>query len=159
MTKPNSEKIAEVNLQRQSYYTYLPQYLTRVGKELKVRILFPRYIFIAITGGRFHSINSTIGISYLIMNKDIPAIIPEGVINTLKSREDQKGLITLPEKGKFNQGENVKLVSGPFSGYDALYEGMSTADRCRVLIELLGRKVVIEVSEGNVAAVAVKEVK
>lgn len=92
------------------------------------------------------------------MNKDTPALVPEGVINTLKSREDKNGHIQLPEKGKFHQGENVKLVSGPFSDYDAIYDGMSATDRCRVLIELLGRKVVIEVSENNVSsAVAVEQ--
>jgi transcriptional antiterminator RfaH len=158
MTKPNSEGIAEANLTRQGYIAYIPRFITKVGKEIRIKPLFPRYIFISIQD-RFHSINSTIGISYLIMNKDVPATVPDSVIDTLKAREDKRGLITLPEKGKFSQGENVKLVSGALSGYDGLYEGMSSTDRCRVLIELLGRKVIIEVSEGSISAVASKDRK
>src|SRR5580698_10974650 len=107
MTKPNAERIDETNLVRQGYYTYLPKIITKIGKETRIRPLFPRYIFIQIED-KFHSINSTIGVSYLIMNELKPAAIPDEVIQTLKDRE-HNGVITLPQKGKFHEGENVKL--------------------------------------------------
>jgi transcriptional antiterminator RfaH len=153
-TKPVREHGAAENLIRQGYEIYLPKYIARIGKEFKVKILFPRYIFVKIVD-QWHSINGTFGINRLIItNENKPAVVPDEVIQELKSREDKKGLITLPQSGRFKQGENVKLAEGAFEGYIGLYDGMRDADRARVLIDLLGRKVTVEVSEKALTAVA-----
>ena len=153
MTKANSENTALANLVNQGYTVWLPKYTQKIGTKTRVKPLFPRYIFVLIDDA-FHSISSTRGVSRLIMNEDKPAVVPDDIINSLRSREDSKGLISLPELGKFKKGDNLCLADGPFSGYNVLYDGMSDTDRSRVLIDLLGRKVIIEVNDGSLSAVA-----
>ena len=154
-TKPNAERVAQLNLQRQQFLTYLPVFAMKVGKVTKIKVLFPRYIFVQIEQ-QWHSINSTIGISRLILtNENKPAILSDKIIEGLKAREE-KGLIILEPKAKFKPGENVKIVNGPFSGYSALYQEMRDSERSRILIELLGRSVQIEVNENDLSAVAIK---
>ncbi len=157
LCKSGSENVAVDNLQRQGFVSYIPKYLQRVGKVTKVKILFPRYIFVQIEE-QWHSINSTRGVSRLILtNENKPAVIQDEVIEELKSREDSKGLIQLPSQGRFRQGENVTIANGVLEGYNGIYEGMRDADRVRVLIDLLGRKVLIEVNEQDLkTAVASK---
>ncbi len=156
MTKPNCEKLAQVNLERQGLLTYLPVFLTKVGKVIRVKTLFPRYIFVQIED-QWHSINSTFGVSRLILtNENKPAVLPDKIIEELKAREDGKGHIALTPLPKFNPGENVRLAQGAFEGYTGIYEGMSGPERSKILIELLGRKVSIVVDETHLAAVAIR---
>jgi len=159
ITKPNNENRAEVNLVRQGYLTYLPKYLSKVGKEIKVKILFPRYIFVRIED-QWHRINNTFGISRVLLNNESkPAVVSDKIIDNLKLKEDNKGLISLPEPPKFKQGESVRVANGSFSGYRALYDGMRPNERARVLIEMLGQQVSIELDERDlVSAVAMVKV-
>lgn len=158
ITKSNREITAQDNLHRQGYTTYLPKFLHKQGNITKIKVLFPRYIFILIEH-QWYSINSTLGISRLLLTNDNkPAVVPDTVIEELRSRE-AKGLISLPSQGRFNQGENVRLADGPFAGYIGIHAGMRDADRARVLIELLGRSTLVEVDEGTLQAVAVGIVK
>lgn len=156
MTKPQNENIAKVNLERQGYETYLPKYTTKVGKDLKVRILFPRYIFVRIEL-QWHSITGTRGVTRLIYGTNSqPAIITDAVIATMKAREDKKGYVSLPDPPKFAQGQKVKIVKNDLFG---LYDGQLPHDRHRILVELMGRMVPVEVAEADLTAVAILESK
>jgi transcriptional antiterminator RfaH len=156
ITKPANENRAIVNLDRQGYITYLPKYMSRIGSITKIKILFPRYLFVQIDQ-QWHSINSTFGVSRVILGRDNrPAIVSDRIISDLKMREDSKGLISLPQPSKFRPGEKVRVVNGPMSGYDAIYDGMRPNDRVRILIELLGQQAIVELDEKDLAAVAVE---
>jgi len=154
MTKSASEHIAQYNLTRQNFETYLPKYLSGVGKEIKVKVLFPRYIFIRIDL-QWHKINGTRGVTRIIMNDLKPAQIPDKVIQNLKACEDVKGLITLPEQPKFVPGQPVRVVKGPFLDYIAVYDGMRPNERVRALIKMLGQTVPIELDQEDLVAVAI----
>lgn len=154
MTKAASERIAQFNLVRQNFETYLPRYITRIGKEIKVKILFPRYIFVRVDL-QWHSINGTRGVTRLIMNESKPAQVPERIITDLKSKEDQKGFVMLPAPLKFRKGETLRVVKGPLEGYIAIYDGMRPNERVRALVQMLGQSVPVELDEGDLAAVAV----
>ena len=147
MTKPNCEAIAGTNLQRQGFISYCPRSLfKRPNKPPIIRPLFARYMFIAITDG-WYSIKSTYGISRVLMADNGPCEIDPSVIDSLKDREDRKGLVQLAPKPKFLHGTAVRTNTGPLAGHLMLYEGMTTHDRVRVLVELLGRKVTVELEE------------
>jgi len=158
ITKPNNENRAEVNLARQGYLTYLPKYLSKIGKEIKVKILFPRYIFVRVED-QWHRINSTFGVSRILLNNESrPAIVPDKIIDNLKLKEDQRGLISLPEPPKFKLGEKVRVVNQSFDGYDAIYDGMRPNERARVLIKMLGQQVQVELDEKDLVPMAVASV-
>jgi len=69
----------------------------------------------------------------------------------LRKREED-GFICLPKGPRFHQGEPLKVTQGPLSGHTVLYDGMSAKERVRCLMNLLGRKVVIEFSAVSLTA-------
>lgn len=151
LTRPNHEAIAGVNLTRQGYVNYCPVYKkTQGNKPSVIRPLFPRYIFIFIDQ-IWSSILGTRGISRLLLGDNGPASLPEAVIMELKGRE-QNGLVCLTVPPKFEPGDRVKTSVGPMAGHLLIYEGQSSHDRVRVLAELLGRKVTIELPEKSLIA-------
>lgn len=159
VSKPGNENRAVLNLDRQGYISYLPKYVSRIGKTVKIRILFPRYIFVQITG-QWHSINSTFGVSRVILGHDgKPAVVPDKIIADLQMREDSKGLISLPQPPKYGYGEKVRVVKGALEGYTGLFDGMRPNERVRVLIEMLGQVVPAELHEGDLAPAVVSSEK
>jgi len=157
MCKSNSEFIAKYNLERQGFETYLPKFLSKNGKEIKIKILFPRYIFIKIEL-QWYSIKGTRGITKLLMRETTPAVVHDMIIENLKKREDSKGFIILPEPPKFQLGEKVRIVNSALYGYIGIYNGMRDHERARILIELLGQSVPVDLDEKDLMpVVAVKK--
>lgn len=152
MTKSSSEHLAQHHLGRQGFTTFLPKFITNVGKDLKIKVLFPRYIFVWIEL-QWSVINSTRGVTRLIMNESKPAVVPTRIIESLMKRQNSKGLITLSEQPKFALGEKVRVVNNTMEGYIAVYDGMRPNERARVLLELLGQVVPVELDERDLAPV------
>src|SRR3984885_15659307 len=96
-THPHAETKASEHLRRQGFAIYLPRYLKQRRHARRVeRIaapLFPRYIFVSVdlATQRWLSIDSTIGVTKLIRNGNVPAAVPQPVIDALKCREDADG--------------------------------------------------------------------
>ena len=151
-TKPNSEALAILNLDRQGFESYCPRILQkRPNKPPLIRPLFPGYMFVKINL-QWYSIRNTRGIRQVLLGDAGPSIIADIVIEELKAREGRDGLVTLEPKDKFAKGTTVKAIKGPFQGHLMIYEGMVSQDRVRVLLDLLGRKCVVEVQDKNIVA-------
>jgi len=157
-TQPNAESKAVVHLDRQGFLTYLPKYLKRRRHARRVDIvaapLFPRYLFVAIdmTATRWRSIYSTVGVSRMVCNGDLPTPIPNQIVTTLRAREDASGLVRLEHQPSFRAGDKIRVLDGVFADCIALYEGMKDSDRVAILLDLLGRKVRVMVNAESVAA-------
>lgn len=154
MTRPNQESIAAENLRRQAYEHYCPKYLQmpkKQGQKPTVRPLFPRYIFVFIEHV-WYTLLGTRGISRVLMGDQAPQTIPATIIDALRLREDRQGLVSLEQPPKFLPGMKVKASEGPFAGYALVYDGMTSKERVRVLMDLLGRKVPMEVDESVLVA-------
>src|SRR5215203_1827427 len=146
-TRPHAENKASEHLRRQGFEVYLPRYLKQRRHARRVETitapLFPNYLFVAIDieTQRWLSIQSTIGVVRLVCDGDRPAPVPQHVIETLKGREDAKGLIQLNRRARFSPGDSVRVLQGALYDCLGLYEGMSGEARVAILLELLGRKV------------------
>lgn len=156
MCKSSSEHLAKYHLERQGYETYLPLFLEKKGKEIKIKVLFPRYIFVKVIL-QWHSINGTRGITRLLMRESTPAVVSDKIIENLMKRHDSKGYVTLPDKPKFAQGEKVRVVNSSLNGYIAVFDGMRPNERARVLLEMLGQQVPIELDERDLAPVVTSD--
>jgi len=157
-TQPHSETKASLHLGRQGFDFYLPQYLKKRRHARRVETiaapLYPGYIFVAFDYRvqRWRSIHSTVGISRLLCHGDQLAPVPEGIVEELKRREDDRGLIQLERRARFHPGDAVRVVAGAFSECLGLYESTDERERVAILLNLLGRKVRVRLDSGLVDA-------
>lgn len=141
--KPNSYRIAEKNLQRQSFRTFLPlqeETSRRNGKFVStMKPLFPGYLFVAFdtSAGGWYRINSTYGVTKLVSFGSEPAPVPGDIISALKRRCDDSGKLLPPRR--LRPGDSVKLTSGPFAELLAEIERIEPDRRVWVLLDLMGR--------------------
>jgi len=155
--QPNAEHKAVFHLNRQGFATYLPRYLKRRRHARRVDTvaapLFPRYLFVSIDMGvqRWRSIFSTVGVSRIVCNGEMPTAVSDHVIENLRSREHD-GLVKLDSRPSFRIGDKVRLLDGAFADCLGLYEGLKDGDRVALLLDLLGRKVRVTVDTDSVAA-------
>jgi transcriptional antiterminator RfaH len=157
-TQANGEARAAQNLLRQDFEIYLPRYLKRRRHARKVdfaaKPLFPRYLFVAIdmAAQRWRSIQSTQGVSRLVCNGEEPAAVPNGLLGTLKAREDDRGFVRMEAKPAFSLGDKVRVLAGAFVDNAGLFDGMEDHDRVAILLDMLGRKVRVHLDADLVAA-------
>jgi len=157
-TQVNAEAKAVRNLVRQGFEVYLPRYLklrSHARKIEKVPVpLFPRYMFVRIdiATQRWRSVQSTFGVSRLVLNGSDPAPLAQQVINCLREREDTSGYVQLDQRPKFALGAKVRVLAGVFAENLGLFDGMADRDRIAILLDLLGRKVRVSIEADLVAA-------
>lgn len=143
--KPRQEGIAEENLLRQGYRTYLPRIChTRRHKGQwvsKAEPLFPRYLFIRIdpTQRSIAPVRSTRGVCSMVRQGGIPAVVPETVIEAVMQRADAGSGLHRDERPLFHAGDPVRLVEGPLAGLEGLFNEADGEQRVIVLLELLGK--------------------
>ena len=140
--KPNSQSIAECNLNRQKFETFLPLIETtkcRNGKfNFTLRPLFPGYMFVSFnrTQTPLHKINCTYGVSKLLTLNNKPQLIPNSIVSSIRAQCNQKGVLLSPKQ--FSKGDSVTLVSGPFDNFLATVDNVDENQRIWVLINLMG---------------------
>jgi transcriptional antiterminator RfaH len=76
-----------------------------------------------------------------VSHGDDPAAVPEGIVEELKRRRDENGLIGFERRTRINPGDTVRVVEGAFSDCLGLYERIDDRERAAILLDLLGRKV------------------
>lgn len=157
-TQPHAEARAILNLERQGFATYLPRYLKRRRHARRVDVvavpLFPRYLFVSFDPDRqrWLSIRSTIGVARLVGHGDAPLPVPVGIVESLKSRQDEAGFVRLMAPPGLRAGDKVRVVGGAFEEALGLVECISDEERVTILLDLLGRKVRVTLDSGLIAA-------
>lgn len=157
-TRPHSENRAAAHLQRQGFNIYIPRYLKRRRHARRVDTvaapLFPGYLFVAIdlAAQRWRPIESTVGVARLVCNGEQPAEVPPGVVASLQSGEDDRGLIQLEQMSSFRSGDKVRVLDGVFAACLGLFQGVTDGQRVAILLDMLGRKVRIVLDANTVEA-------
>lgn len=157
-TQPHAEAKAASHLLRQSFNVYLPRYMKRRRHARKVdnvpAPLFPRYLFVGVNEAaqRWRVIQSTVGVTHLICNGEAPAVVHDSIIEALKRREDAAGFIFLDQRPQFRSGDKIRVLEGAFTDAFGLFEGMTDNDRVTILLDLLGRKVRVNLDLASVVA-------
>jgi transcriptional antiterminator RfaH len=145
-------------LRRQGFHVYAPSYLKRRKHSRRVetvaRPLFPGYLFVAtdICTQRWRCIHSTVGVSRLLCNGEVPAPVPHELIASIELREDAQGHIRLGERLRFAAGDKVHIADGVFAACDGLFVSIVDQERVAILLNLLGRKVRFVVDDDLVVA-------
>lgn len=148
--KPKSHRLAEHNLHRQGFQTFLPmQKITRRTASRFVsdlKPLFPGYMFVSVNSelAPWRTINSTIGVSRLVSFEGKPKPLPLQLISGLMLRCDASGTI-LPPKS-LNEGNSVEMLTGPFANFVATVATIDPEQRIWVLLDFMGQKARMQVS-------------
>ena len=124
----------------------------RKGKKInKERVYFPGYIMIKanLIGEIPHIIKSVTNvIGFLGETKGgepVPLRISE--VNRMLGKVDELTLSTDHISIPFNSGENVKVIDGPFNGFNGTIERINEEKRkLEVMVKIFGRKTPLELS-------------
>lgn len=125
-TQPVAEARAQRNLQNQGFRTFMPRRRRVVRHARKLTTvaapLFPRYLFVAFDPQRdqWRRINSTFGVSRLIMRGEAPHPVPDGVTEALIAVTVEGGIVDLA--AKLQEGSPVRVMAGPFADQLAMLE-------------------------------------
>ncbi|WP_235075722.1 transcription termination/antitermination protein NusG [Holospora undulata] len=146
-TQPLKELVAQQHLLDQGFEVYMPRFKKTVRHarkvEEKLAPLFPRYIFVGmdLSSARWRSVNSTRGISHLLMSNGLkPATIPTRIINDLHAQEIGDGIVPVASLVSFVKGEKVRIVEGAFADQTAIFESMDDKSRVQLLLTFMGRE-------------------
>lgn len=135
-TLVNREPVAARLLMAAGFEIFAPK--TKAGP------LFPGYLFVRIVD-QWRVVDRTVGVLMLVKFGDAPARCPDAEIAKLQGQINADGLIRLaarppePIRRKISIGAKVRIA-----GLNAIYAGMTARERQRVLIQLLGRQVSVE---------------
>ena len=155
--KPNCANIADKNLRRQGFQTFMPmeeETRQRNGKFVSARRpLFPGYIFVAfdVAHGLWRTVNSTYGITRLVSFGKAPTAVPQDLISHIMLSCDALGNLMPP---KFLiPGDHVTLTNGPFANFVAEVKKIAPERRAWVLIEIMGAQTRFAVKVDQLRAV------
>ena len=143
------EAVAQVNLRRQSYQTFLPSGLRTIRHARKLRTeesaYFPGYLFVSLdlATQQWRPINGTFGVVRLLATNACPMPVPIGVVEQLIAVASPSGLLDVWPS--LAAGDPVRLIAGPFAETLGVVKSLSGRDRVRVLLAIMNSEIVIEV--------------
>ena len=157
-TKPANEHRVETNLSNQEIEVFLPllevfQYSS--GKMIqKIKPLFPNYLFAKLDIDlHYYKVKWTRGVNKMLGNGSGPLPISEKVIQTIKERMGKNNFVNLDEG--LEEGTVVQFTSGPFKDLMGVFDKkMSDGKRVKVLLNLIGVDVPVQVSKYQIKKVA-----
>src|SRR5262245_14822289 len=149
-TEANFEHVARLLLMRLGFTTYMPRtkYKGPLGGQ-RIALFFPTYLFVA-AREQFYAILWTNRVVRLLMAGDQPAIVKGEIVTHIRKRE-VGGFVKLPLPNRnLKPGQKVRVTNGAFQGQIGLYQGQTGRDRERVLLELLGQSVPVELPSPSI---------
>ena len=154
-TKPRQEQRALDNLTRQGFEAWLP--MIEVEKLRRGRLttvsepMFSRYLFIHLdkTQSNWSPIRSTLGVSKLVSFGNVPAVVPDTLIQALQQADGSRREFLLKE------GDAVQFVSGPLQGLEGILQQRDGEQRAMVLIELISQPQRVHTSITDIRPLAI----
>lgn len=158
-SKPNRERVVAEQLRREGWETFFPTARVHAAtgpRSAREKSYFPGYLFVrvdlaAVGISKLRWIPAGLG---LLEFGGVPANVADSFIFALKRRiaeiQAAGGLVL----DGLKQGDTVKIVSGPFAGYEAVFDlRLKDSDRVRVMLEMLRRRVGVELKAGQIVRV------
>ena len=150
-TKPKQEDRVEESLARASVEVFNPKLrrkrLIRGKYERVIRPLFPNYLFAKFDPSlQYHMIKYTRGVSGLVGNRGSPWPVSEDIIEIIKSRMNDEGVIVINPDIKV--GDKVEITEGPFKGFIGIFEReMRDSERIIVLLNTIEYRASIDIEK------------
>lgn len=134
-------------------FTYDECWETNTKKIQVVKTpLFPRYLFVSIKNDFFAKswgpIRSTRGVTSLVRFGAEPAIINEDLIEIIRFKENQYQVAIEP---LYKPGQILKVLNGPFKGFESIYQGMDNQMRVIVMLEFIKKGATVSLGLDSVS--------
>ena len=158
-TKPNQEKVAKDNLERQGVKVFLPliaKYKNNdsSNSELKTEALFPRYLFIYLNPniGDISFLVSTKGVANLVIFGDLSeSSVPKEIIQEVKNLLNTNNIFEEKLiKEDYSPGDHLTIKKGKAKGIEAIFLSTSGKNRVRLLIQLINKSISADLSSDDV---------
>ena len=156
-THAKGEFVAQKNLERQGYTTYLPLFRTTRKHARKVEVvsapLFPRYIFVSLIRGLDgpSKVRYSKGVSNIVSFGLKPATIPQKILQSLWDKEDEEGFINFRKSEKLVPGDKVNIIEGIFARSSGVIEKITGTDRVLLLLDLLDQQLKLNTSRNSIS--------
>ena len=148
-TKSQKESQVARLLENQHKLTvYLPEVYQKYRNLLQLRPLFPRYLFVQMNLEKMELdvVNFTPGVIKVVSADDTPLPLRNTIIEAIRQeveRLNESGGLPLQ---RFEEGEKVRLLSGPLAGLEAVFvRHLNARDRVVVLLRFLGQENQVEI--------------
>lgn len=158
--KPRQDARAETNLRSWGIETLAPKVRNRGGSRIRRRTLiahaeaplFPGYIFAKFDAiEQLQKVRLTRGVQSIVGFGEPATPVDEAVIEVVMRRMDQNGFVGLEG---LRPGDTVKIISGPLSPLEGLFERQRAQERVVILLEHVLSRVRVEVAKADVAKLA-----
>lgn len=141
--KPRQDERAQINLLRQNYTIFCPKIVSRRvvnGRSLQtVEPLFPGYLFIQLSrDDKWAPLRSTRGVSRIVDFNHGPAIVPDDVVEHLRTRCLKSSEVHTAQQ--FRPGETLQITRGPLSTLEGIFLTMLGDERVMILLHFLNRE-------------------
>ena len=156
-TKPRQETVAHSNLEQQGFEAYLPLFKkfkkTEQGPVALFEPMFPRYILFrpGRLGQSISAVRSTKGVTTIVRFGFEPALLQEDVVQRIRLMEQLRLQATIEELNQLKVGQKVRLKHTALGAIEGLVHNVSSK-RVAVLLEILGRPMVVQVDHHQVEA-------
>jgi transcriptional antiterminator NusG len=118
-------------------------------------LLLPPYLFIAMrSNGPWRAVKDAEGVDKIMGCRDGDGnfkAMPIPYREMRKIRRAARAGERRKDEARFKPGQTVKIVNGPFSGFDGIFD-RPAKERVRILVSLFGRQSEIELEEADVRA-------
>jgi transcription elongation factor/antiterminator RfaH len=157
-TKPRDEGRVKSNVERMEVETLLPLYKSirfLHGRMCKVPSpLFPNYLFARLNLERhYYKVKWTRGVNRIVGIGNEPTPVSESVIEMLRDRMGDDDTVQLVED--LQEGNSVRVTSGPLKDFVGIFQkGLSSDGRVRILLNLVGRDLPVQIDRWQIQKVA-----
>ena len=157
-TKAGDEHRANANLLHQEIETFLPllkDHYFRGGRMVRtIKPLFPNYLFANFNlESHYYKVKWSRGVGLILGNTEGPIPISAKVVQAILDRIGKDNLVELEDQ--IQRGDLVQITSGPLKDLTGIFEKrMSGKDRVRILLNLFGVDVPVQISKYQIRKVA-----
>lgn len=116
------------------------------SKKTSSRKFFPGYILVKmeLNDKTWHLVKSTPKITGFVGSSINPPMVPEEEVRRI-TKQIEDGTLKPKPKVKFEKGETVRVVSGPFNTFTGMVDEVSPEKgKLKVLVSIFGRSTPIE---------------
>lgn len=120
--------------------------LVKGQKKTTKRRFFPGYILVKmiLTDETWHIVKETPKITGFVGDKVKPVPVPETEVQKMTNRIAE-GQMKPKHKISFSEGENVRVIDGPFSNFSGIVEDVNQdKGKLKVLVSIFGRSTPVE---------------